>query len=124
MVDFKNGILYKLKKSPMITHAADLHPLLVDGEQILSEYVAARDYIVFTTKRIIAVNVQGLSGKKVDFTSLPYSKIQVFSVETAGNFDIDAELEMYFSGLGKVRFEIFGANDIKEIGKFISNMVL
>ena len=46
-----------------------------------------RDCVVFTSKRIIAVNVQGISGKKKDFTSLPLAKVQAFSVETAGTFD-------------------------------------
>lgn len=83
-----------------------------------------RDYVVFTDKRIISVNVQGVTGKKKDFTSLPYSKIQVFSVETAGIFDMDSELEMYFSGLGKVKFEFSGSSDIVKIGQLISSLIL
>lgn len=47
-------------------------------------------------------------GQKVDYTSIPYSKIQPFSVETAGTLDLDCELEVDVSGLGKVRFEIRG----------------
>jgi hypothetical protein len=60
-----------------------------------------RDFVVFTDKRLIAVNVQGMTGKKRDFTSLPYSKIQAFPIETADSFDLDAELDLWFSGLGK-----------------------
>lgn len=123
MIDFKNGSLFKLKKSNK-THAASLRPLLVPGEEIISEYTAIRDYIIFTSKRIIAVNVQGMTGKKKDFTTLPYSKIQAFSIETAGVLDLDSELEIYFSGLGKVRFEIAGSNDIAEIGRIISEKIL
>ena len=123
MIDFKNGSLFKLKKSNN-THAASIRPLMVPGEEIISEYTALRDYIIFTSKRIIAVNVQGMTGKKKDFTSLPYSKIQAFSIETAGVLDLDSELEIYFSGLGKVRFEIAGSNDIAEIGRIISEKIL
>ena len=83
-----------------------------------------RDYVVFTSKRIISVNVQGMTGKKKDFTSMPYSKIQVFSVETAGVLDLDSELEIYFSGLGKVRFEFSGASDIIQIGQIIASYAL
>jgi len=83
-----------------------------------------RDYVVFTTKRVISCNVQGLTGQKRDYTSLPYSKIQAFSVETAGAFDIDSELELYFSSLGKVKFEFFGDTDIKEISEYIAQHVL
>ena len=124
MIDFKNGALIKLRKSPNPIHTATIQPLLVQGETIISEYVAIRDFIVFTNKRIISVNVQGVTGKKKDFTSLPYSKIQAFSIETAGTLDLDSELEMYFSGLGKVKFEIAGHNDIAEIGKLISEAIL
>ena len=124
MIDFKNGSLFKLKKSNNPTHVSSIQPLLVPGEQIISEYVAIRDYIIFTNKRIIAVNVQGVTGKKKDFTTLPYSKIQAFSIETAGVLDLDSELEIYFSGLGMVKFEISGKNDIAEIGKIISEKIL
>ena len=124
MIDFKNGSLFKLKKNSITTHVSSIQPLLVPGEEIISEYTALRDYIIFTNKRIIAVNVQGVTGKKKDFTTLPYSKIQAFSIETAGVLDLDSELEIYFSGLGKVKFEIAGRNDIAEIGKIISEKIL
>lgn len=83
-----------------------------------------RDFVVFTNKRIITVNVQGLTGKKVDYTSLPYSKITAYSIETAGTFDLDSELELWFSGLGKVKLEFKGNVDIKEINRVISNHCL
>lgn len=83
-----------------------------------------RDFVVFTNKRIIAVNVQGISGKKRDFSSLPYNKIQAFSIETAGTFDLDAELELWFSGLGKVKLEFKGNFDMTYLGKLIGFYVL
>lgn len=124
MIDFKNGSLFKLKKNNTPTHVSSVQPLMVLGERVISEYAALRDYIIFTNKRIIAVNVQGVTGKKKDFTTLPYSKIQAFSIETAGVLDLDSELEIYFSGLGKIKFEIAGKNDIAEIGKIISEKIL
>ena len=60
--------------------------------------------------------VQGLTGKKKDYTSLPYSKIQAFSVETSGVFDMDSELELWFSSIGLVKFEFSGGSDIVKIG--------
>jgi len=83
-----------------------------------------RDFVVFTDKRLIAVNVQGMTGKKRDFTSLPYSKIQAFSIETAGTFDLDSELDLWFSGLGKVRLEFKGQVDIRHLGQMIAAFVL
>lgn len=124
MVDFTNGTFLKLSKVDIKSVDKDLHRLLINGEHIISAYKGIRDYCVFTDKRVIVVNVQGFTGKKKDFTSMPYSKISVFSVETSGTFDLDAELEMYFSGLGKVKFEFTGASDIVEIGNIISTFAL
>ncbi len=122
MIDFKNGVLFKLKQSNV--NLSEVSQLLVPGEQVISTYVTIRDYVVFTDRRIISVNVQGVTGKKKDFTSLPYSKIQVFSVETSGVLDMDSELDMFFAGLGKVRFEFTGQSNIQQIGQLISNYVL
>ncbi len=65
-----------------------------------------------------------MTGKKKDFTSLPYAKIQAFSVETAGFLDLDSELELWFSGLGKVKFEFVGYADIVQLCRIISRFVL
>ena len=124
MIDFKNGSFLKLKKTNGKENAALINPLLIDDEFIISEYQTIRDFVVFTNKRIIAVNVQGLTGKKKDFTSIPYSKIQVFSVETAGVLDLDSELDITISGLGTVRFEFTGTSDIVQIGKIIASYTL
>ena len=123
MIDFKNGSIIKLSKTAPDA-AKDILPLLIPGEDVIGVYKAIRDYVVFTTKRIISVNVQGMTGKKKDYTSLPYSKIQVFSIETAGVLDMDSELELWFSGLGLVKFDFTGASDIVKIGQLISNAIL
>ena len=98
--------------------------MLLDDEQVIDSYKAMRDGVVFTTKRIIAVNVQGITGSKKDFTSLPYKNIVAYSVETSGTFDLDSELEIYFSAVGKVKFEFTGKTSIVEISKLISKHVL
>ena len=124
MIDFVNGSLFKLAHCPASEVEPQIAALLVEGEQILVAAKTIRDFVAFTDKRIIAVNVQGLTGKKRDVSSLPYSKIQAFSVETAGTFDLDAELELWFSGLGKVRFEFKGRFDITYLGRLIAHHVL
>ncbi len=124
MIDFQNGSVVKLHEERANKYANVIAPMLVSGEQIVSCYQGLRDYVVFTTKRLIAVNVQGITGKKQDFSSLPYSKIQAFSVETAGMFDLDCELELWFSGLGKVRLEFTGNTDITAICRMIGEKVL
>lgn len=105
MIDFNNSAFVKMKQVDPATLMGDIQPLLINGEQVIGAYKAMRDYCVFTDKRVISVNVQGVTGKKKDFTSLPYSKVSAYSIETAGVLDMDSELEMYFSGLGKVKFE-------------------
>ena len=66
----------------------------------------------------------GVTGKKKDITSLPYSRIQAYSVETAGVIDLDSELELWFSGLGKVRFEFGCRADVSAICRAISELML
>ncbi len=121
MIDFKNKGFFKLKRQDSFAHV--IADLLVSEEKVLSAYQSMRDGVVFTTKRIIAVNVQGITGKKKDFTSLPYKTIVAFSVETAGTFDLDSELELYFSAVGQVRFEFTGQTDMVRISKHISEAI-
>ncbi len=124
MIDFNNTAFVKMTPVNVKIFGHQVIPLLVPGEEIICSYQAIRDGVVFTNKRIIAINIQGITGRKRDFTSMPYNKIQAFSVETAGTFDLDSELELWFSGLGKVRFEFSGNTDITGICRMISSHVL
>lgn len=124
MIDFTNASYIKLRKVSNDSVGKNVLALLLPNENIIGTYKGMRDYVVFTDKRFIAVNVQGITGKKQDYTSMPYKNINVFSIETAGVFDLDSELELYFSGVGKVKFEFSGASDIVQIGKIISSFVL
>lgn len=118
MIDFENKSFLKLKADE--DYAEKVAEILLDDEQVAGSYKSVRDGVVFTDKRIIAVNVQGLTGKKKDFSSLPYSKVVAFSVETGGTFDLDAELELWFSSVGRVRFEFSGRTDVKAIARLIA----
>ncbi|AQP98804.1 MULTISPECIES: PH domain-containing protein [Pseudoalteromonas] len=122
MIDFDNKGFFKLKQDS--DYADKVKDLLLDDEQIIDSYKSMRDGVVFTDKRIIAVNVQGITGSKKDFTSLPYKNIVAYSVETSGTFDLDSELEIYFSAVGKVKFEFTGKSSMLEISKTISNHLL
>lgn len=121
MIDFSNKGFFKLK--PDNEYSSVVSDLMMDGEKVLAAYKSMRDGVVFTDRRVIAVNVQGITGKKRDFTSLPYKNIVAYSVETAGTFDLDSELELYFSAVGKVRFEFTGRTNIVEISNFISRAI-
>lgn len=76
----------------------ELEDILVDDEEIDLAYKIIRDYFVFSNKRLILIDKQGATGKKVEYHSFPYRSITHFSVETAGHFDIDAELKIWITG--------------------------
>ena len=72
--------------------------ILAPAESIEKAYKLIRDMFIFTNKRLILVDRQGVTGKKVEYHSIPYKSITHFSIETAGNFDLDAELKIWISG--------------------------
>lgn len=124
MIDFQNATFAKLRPVENSEFEQLVSPMFIGDETIIGTFKSIRDGLVFTSKRIIAINVQGITGKKKDYTSLPYSKIQAFSVETAGVLDLDSELELWFSGMGKVKFEFTSEANVSEICRNISQFVL
>ena len=72
--------------------------ILAAGEQVEHAYQLIRDYFVFTNKRLVLVDKQGMTGSKVEYHSFPYKNITHFSIETGGHFDLDAELKIWISG--------------------------
>ncbi|WP_025785445.1 PH domain-containing protein [Sporosarcina sp. D27] len=75
----------------------DLAPILVAEETVEAAFKLFRDMMVFTEKRLILVDKQGMTGKKTEYHSIPYKSISHFSIETAGTFDMDAELKIWIS---------------------------
>ena len=75
----------------------ELEHVLLDNEQVEMAFSLVRDLIVFTEYRLILVDKQGVTGKKVSYKSLPYRSISRFTVETSGHFDLDAELKIWIS---------------------------
>jgi len=72
--------------------------IIGDNENIEKAYKLVRDMFIFTNKRLILVDKQGITGKKCEYHSIPYKSISHFSIETAGHLDLDAELKIYISG--------------------------
>lgn len=97
---------------------------LTPGEDIIQASKTVRDQVIFTNKRVLVVNVQGLVGKKVSYFSYPYSKVQYFGVETVGVLDIDSELVLMFSNGAKLQFDFQSQVNIKAICATISQFVL
>jgi len=77
---------------------AEFARVLAPGERIEKAYQLIRDLLVFTDKRLILIDKQGLTGHKVEYHSYPYRSITHFSIETGGTFDLDAELKIWISG--------------------------
>ena len=124
MIYLENADFLKLRAVDNSAYEERLTPMLAPGEEILASFKTVRDGVVFTTRRAIAINVQGITGKKTDYTFLPYKKIQAYSVETSGVIDLDSELELWFSSLGRVRFEFTAGADVAEICAVISQYAL
>jgi len=72
--------------------------IIGDNENIEKAYKLVRDMFIFTNKRLILVDKQGITGKRCEYHSIPYKSISHFSIETAGHLDLDAELKIYISG--------------------------
>jgi hypothetical protein len=103
---------------------ADVNDLLVDGEQAVAAYKTFRDSAIFTTKRLIVRDAQGLTGKKVEVYSLPYSRIDMWSSENAGKLlDFNAELEMW-TRAGHIKIKLDKKIDIRRLDKLIAWAVL
>ena len=115
---------FNLKEISTSAVRKEVNLFFVPGEEIVQAFQTVRDQVIFTNKRIIVVNVQGITGKKTSYFSYPYSKVQFFGVETAGVLDIDSELILAFSNGAKLQFDFKSHVDIKGICATISNYVL
>lgn len=101
----------------------DIGSVLVPGEQPVTAYKTFRDSAVFTDRRLIVRDAQGIRGKKVEVYSLPYSSINMWSSENAGTFDIDAELELW-TRAGHIKIKLGRDVDIRRLDLLISQLVL
>lgn len=99
--------------------------ILADTENIEKAYKLIRDMFIFTNKRLILVDKQGVTGKKVDYHSIPYKSITHFSIETAGHFDLDAELRIWISGTAQPIQKQFNKSlNIYELQSVLASYVL
>ncbi|PSA96482.1 helicase [Bacillus atrophaeus] len=95
---FINGMFGNASTVSKASAEAELASILIEGESVDAAFKLVRDLIVFTEKRLILVDKQGLTGKKTEYQSIPYKSISRFSIETAGRFDLDSELNIWISG--------------------------
>lgn len=102
----------------------DVNDLLVEGEKAIAAYKTLRDSAIFTNKRLIVRDAQGLTGKKVEIYSLPYSSINMWSTENAGKFlDLNAEVELW-TRAGHIKVNLQKGVDIRKFDKLIAEAIL
>lgn len=101
----------------------DVQSLLTQGEQAVAAFKTFRDSATFTTKRLIVRDAQGLTGKKVEIYSLPYSSILMWSSENAGTLDWNSELELWTKA-GHIKVKLAKGVDVRRLDSLIAWAVL
>ena len=125
-ISFNISGIYTLKPIGTQEIRKEVFALLVTGEECVTAFQTVRDQVIFTNKRIIAVDVQGLAAKRKSYASLPYSRVQFFSVQTPGTVEItpDSELTLSFSNGVEATFKISGNTDIGALARMIAEYIL
>ena len=101
----------------------DASELLLKDERAIASFATFRDIALFTNKRLIIKDVQGLTGKKIEIYSLPYSSILAWSSENAGMLDINSEIEIWTLA-GKVKINLKRDINVRKFDKLIAACLL
>jgi hypothetical protein len=122
---FLDGLMGNASEVKSEDVAEELAPILADAEHVQRVFKVIRDMFVFTDRRLLLIDKQGITGSKVDYLSLPYRSMTCFSVETAGHFDLDAELKIWMSGRSEpVVKELKKGTDVVGIQQLLANGIL
>ena len=98
---------------------------LIEGERVEKAYKVVRDMFIFTNKRLILLDKQGVTGSKMEMISIAYSKITKFSKESAGHFDLDAELKIWVgSDPNHISKDFKAGDNINDVYRIISQYSL
>jgi len=120
-----DGLLGNASEINPTTVEKEFANLLASGEKIEKVYQLIRDLFVFTDKRLILVDKQGVTGKKVEYHSIPYKSITHFSIETAGHLDLDAEMKIWITGTQVPIEKQFNRSlNIYEVQKVLASYIL
>ncbi|MEW9669151.1 PH domain-containing protein [Ammoniphilus sp. 3BR4] len=122
---FLDGLMGKASEVNINEVKREFATILARNEEVERAYKLIRDMFVFTNKRLILVDKQGLTGKKVEYHSIPYRSVTHFSIETAGNFDLDAELKIWMTGSSQPLQKKFNKSlNIYELQSVLAEYVL
>lgn len=105
-----------------------IRQFLLDSEEIKFSVKTIRDVAVFTDRRILVADKQGITGKKVEYYSLPFKHIVTYAIETAGTFDLDSEIKLILTGGVEIELKFFKDKDLNallfDVYHLINNFVL
>lgn len=119
-----DGLMGNASEADLDAVGKDLEKIVTDGERVEKAFKLIRDLIVFTNKRLILIDKQGMTGKKVEYHSVPYRSITHYSIETAGTFDMDAELKIHISSTAQpVSKQFRKDNSIYDVQKALATYV-
>lgn len=120
-----SGILGNASEIDATEVQDEFEDILTSSEGVEKAYKLIRDVFIFTNKRLILVDKQGVTAKKVEYISIPYRSITHFSIETSGHFDLDAELKIWITGSNVPIEKQFNRNlNIYELQKVLAQYVL
>jgi hypothetical protein len=118
-----DGLLGNASKVDISLVTEELSPILSESETVVEAYKMVRDLFVFTDKRIIFIDKQGVTGRKVDYLSVPYRAITQVKVETAGHFDMDCDLKIWISGQSEPIETKLKSGLAQDVQKTLANMM-
>jgi hypothetical protein len=117
--------LFSASDLDVTSAAAEFGHALIAGETILAAFRTIRDSVLLTDQRLIYINVQGLTGSKVEFQSVPWRSVVRFSLETAGTFDLDADMKIWVSGAAEpLQVKISRKSDPRVIQRIMAEQTL
>ena len=101
----------------------DVQELLINGEVAERAFRTVRDVAIFTNKRLIVKDVQGLTGSKVEIYSLPYSSVHMWSTENAGMLDFTSEVELW-TRAGNIKIQLKREINIRTFERLLAQYIL
>ena len=119
-----NSILGNASQVNIDEIKAQFENVLVENENIEAAFSLFRDKMVFTNKRIIFLDKQNVTGSKKEYLSVPYHAVSVFSVESAGTFDVDAEIKLWVREIGQITKKVGKNTDTMQIQKILASYIL
>lgn len=121
---FLNGLLGNASTVSVAEVKKEWGKILAQGEEISAAYKLIRDYIIFTPKRLILIDIQGITGKRIEIQSIPYRSILGFSIQTAGVMDLNAELFIWVANRADAITRTFDKNvNIYEVQAILADAI-